>query len=58
MYYLIVRKMRIFQDGTDPEFENETKEQRRKGGVYVLLFTVGSIVAFFISVPLIFGFGR
>ena len=58
IYYFLIRKMSLFTDTSYNEFKNETKEQRRRGSIYILLFTVGSVIAFFISLPLIFGFGR
>lgn len=37
------------------EFENEIPSEKRKGNIYVLLYVIGSILIFFISLPLIFG---
>ena len=49
LYYLLV-----FHNGKwknwFKEFEEESKEKRRKGTIKVLLYTVGSIVFFFISI--------
>lgn len=37
------------------EFENENKRESKKGTFYVLCYLIGSIVLFFISLPILFG---
>ena len=58
IYYFLIRRMRLFTEPSYNEFENETEEERRMGSFKVLSFLIGSVVAFFISLPLIFGFGK
>lgn len=40
------------------QVEKEDKRKRRKGKFLVLLYLIGSILLFFICLPLLFGLGR
>ena len=46
LYYLLVYNKKKWLSYID-EFKNETPEQRRKGTIFVQLFTIGSIILFF-----------
>jgi hypothetical protein len=36
------------------EFQSETSEQRKRGTLFIWVYAIGSIVLFFMSVPLLF----
>ena len=36
------------------EFENETPEQRKRRTLFIYIYTIGSILLFFISLPVLF----
>jgi amino acid transporter len=40
------------------EFSGESEIERKRGNLWVLIFLVGSILLFFISLPILFSFGR
>lgn len=55
-YFIFYNKKRW--DNYIKEFAAETKEDSRRKGIYVLCYIIGSILLFFISLPLLFGLGR
>jgi hypothetical protein len=52
-YFLIYNKNRW--ESYIQEFQNEDAEQRKRGNILVLSYLVGSILLFFISLPILFG---
>lgn len=55
-YFLIYNKERW--NSYIEEFGNETEGQRKKGNLLVIAFLVGSILLFFISLPVLFCLGK
>lgn len=55
-YFLIYNKNRW--DGYIEEFKNESNDQRRKGNIMVISYLIGSILLFFISLPILFSYHR
>ena len=53
LYYLLVYNKKRWLSYIE-EFEKETSDQRRKGTILVRLFTFGSVILFFICLPLLF----
>jgi uncharacterized membrane protein len=51
-YFLVYNKQRW--DSYVDEFKNESEEQRRKGNIWVISYLIGSILLFFISLPVLF----
>ena|ERR1700744_950975 len=51
-YFLLYNKERW--ESYISEFENESSKESFKGKIYVLSYLIGSILLFFISLPLIF----
>jgi hypothetical protein len=52
-YFLLYNKKRW--EAYMKEFENEEERESKKGTFYVLCYLIGSIVLFFISLPILFG---
>ncbi len=40
------------------EFKNESPEQRRRGNILAICYLIGSILLFFITIPIAFTFNR
>jgi hypothetical protein len=53
-FYLFYNKKRWAQ--YIDEYGNESKGSKRKGTIIVLAYLIGSILLFFVSLPLLFGF--
>lgn len=56
LYFLIYNKERW--NSYIEEFKNESESERKKGNFLVLAFLIGSIFLFFISLPVLFYYGR
>lgn len=56
LYFLLYNKNRW--NSYVEEFGNETDSERRKGTIMVIVFLVGSILLFFISLPILFSIGK
>jgi len=56
LYFLIYNKNRW--NSYIEEFSNETERQRKLGNLWVISFLIGSILLFFISLPVLFSIGK
>lgn len=54
LHYLILYNGKKW-DGYILQFQNEDKRNRKKNSMLVLLYLIGSIIFFFVSLPLVFG---
>jgi hypothetical protein len=52
-YFIIYHKQRW--EGYLEEFKNETPQERKRGSILVLAYLIGSILLFFILMPILFG---
>src|SRR2546421_42536 len=52
-YYLIVYKKERWKAYSE-EFRNESISERRRGTILLRLFTLGSIILFFVLIPILF----
>ena len=55
-YFLLYNKERW--SSYVEEFGNESESERKKGTIMVIAFLVGSILLFFISLPILFSIGK
>jgi hypothetical protein len=55
-YFLMYNKERW--DSYIKEFENESEKDRKRGNIQVIVFLIGSILLFFISLPVLSALGR
>jgi len=55
-YFLLYNKERW--NSYIEEFSNESESERKRGNFLVIAFLVGSILLFFISLPVLFALGR
>lgn len=56
LYFLMYNKERW--NSYIEEFSNESESERKRGNFLVITFLVGSILLFFISLPVLFSLGR
>jgi amino acid transporter len=54
-YFLIYNKKR-WRDYIE-EYQNEDEQQCRRGNIYVKVFLIGSVVLFFVLLPILFALG-
>ena len=53
IFYLIAYNKKKWNSYVE-EFQNENERERKKGNFYVIAFLVGSIILFFLSLPILF----
>lgn len=56
LYFLLYNKERW--ETYVKEFGNESEKEKKRGNVLVFIFLIGSILLFFISLPVLFSFAR
>jgi amino acid transporter len=57
VFYLLIYNKKRWSNYIE-EYRNEDEEQRRKGNIYVKIFLIGSIVLFFVLLPVLFAVGE
>lgn len=57
LFYLLVYNKQRWESYIE-EFSNEADEQRRRGNIIVIAYLIGSILLFFISLPILFTLGK
>ena len=57
LFYLVVYNKQRWNAYVE-EYKNESEEQRKRGNRFVITYLVGSILLFFISLPVLFTLGK